>query len=89
LAIRSGREQYSILIKTIKDDQDESNQKNSISFSCFDNIDALQFNPFTESVWREAVQAYDRSMSQIDSKTAQILKMHLKQAQSNPRQVFN
>lgn len=89
LAIRSGREQYAILVKTVKDSDSSSSDdsKNSISFDCFRNIDALQFNPFTESVWREAVQAFDRSVSHVDQRTAQILKMHLRQAQSNPRQV--
>ena len=53
----------------------------------FDGIDPLQYNPFTEPTWQEAIQNYDRSMSYIDQKTAQILKAHLRQAQSNPRQV--
>ena len=83
--IRSGREQYSILLKTVKDDPDEQSKMNF--FSCFDNIDPLQYNPFTEPQWQDAIAQYDQQMSNIDQKTAQILKMHLRQAQSNPRQV--
>ena len=83
--IRSGREQYSILLKTVKEEQDEQSKANY--FSCFDAIEPLQYNPFTEPAWQEAVQQYNRSMSYIDQKTAHILKMHLRQAQSNPRQV--
>lgn len=86
LAIRSGREQYLILLKTVKEEQNEQPKLNNFNF--FDNIDALQFNPFTEPTWRDAVQKYDHSMNYIDQKTAQILKMHLRQAQSNPRQVY-
>jgi dynein heavy chain 2 len=85
LQIRSAKEQYAILIKTVKDEPvDEGKSSN---YSQFDGIEPLQYNPYTESKWQEAVQAYDRSMSYMDQKTAQILKMHLRQAQSNPRQV--
>ena len=83
--IRSGREQYSILVKTVKDDQDEQSKQNF--YSIFESMEPLQFNPFTEPVWQEALQQYNRSMNYIDQKTAQILKLHLRQAQSNPRQV--
>lgn len=86
LAIRSGREQYKILVKTVKGEGEESAKGEDV-FRCFDNVDALQFNPFTETAWREAVQAYDRSMGNMDQRTVEILKMHLRQAQSNPRQV--
>lgn len=85
LQIRSGKEQYGILLKTVKDDQDDQSKTNN--YSCFDGIDPMQFNPFTEPAWQEAVQTYDRSMDYVDQKTAQILKAHLRQAQSNPRQV--
>ena len=72
-------------MKTVKEDQDDQSKQSF--YSIFDGIEPLQFNPFTEPVWQEAVQQYNRSMSYIDQKTAQILKMHLRQAQSNPRQV--
>lgn len=85
LQIRSGKEQYGILLKTVKDDQDDQSKTSNYSF--FDGIDPLQYNPFTEQTWQEAVQSYDRSMNYVDQKTAQILKAHLRQAQSNPRQV--
>ncbi len=83
--IRSGREQYSILVKTVKEDQDDQSKQNF--YGIFDGMEPLQFNPFTEPVWQEAVQQYNRSMNYIDQETAQILKLHLRQAQSNPRQV--
>lgn len=83
--IRSGKEQYAILMKTVKDDQEEQTKANH--FHCFDGIEPIQYNPFTEPMWQEAVQQYDSSMSHVDEKAAQILKMHLRQAQSNPRQV--
>ena len=84
--IRSGREQYSILLKTVNEEQDEQAKANY--FSCFDAIEPLQYNPFTEPAWQEAVQQYNRSMSYIDKNTAKILKIHLRQAQSNPRQLL-
>lgn len=88
LAIRSSREQYLVLIKTVKEEKDdEESSKIANNLSAFDNLDVLHFNPFSEPAWREAVQVYDRSMSQFDQRAAQILKMHLRQAQSNPRQV--
>jgi hypothetical protein len=73
------------LLKTVKEEQDDQAKANY--FNCFDGIEPLQYNPFTEPAWQEAVQQYNRSMNYIDQKTAQILKMHLRQAQSNPRQV--
>lgn len=86
LQIRSAREQYGILIKTVKDDQTDDSKVPGFSF--FDSIDPLQYNPFTESSWQESIQNYDRSMNYVDQKTAQILKAHLRQAQSNPRQLL-
>lgn len=85
LQIRSGREQYTTLLKTVKEEDDQS--KSNI-YASFDGIDALQFNPFTEPNWQNSIQAFNSSMNYADQKTAQILKMHLRQAQSNPRQVF-
>ena len=82
--IRSGREQYGILLKTVKE---EDNQAKTEVYSVFVGLEPLQYNPFTEPAWQEAVQQYNQSMSYVDQKTAQILKMHLRQAQSNPRQV--
>jgi dynein heavy chain 2 len=91
LQIRSAREQYAVLVKTVRDEQNsaaaDDTTKSAGSYSHFDGIEPLQYNPYTESKWQEAVAAYDRSMSYMDQKTAQILKMHLRQAQSNPRQV--
>jgi dynein heavy chain 2 len=93
LQIRSAREQFSILLKTVRDDShngggDDADSKSANSYGYFDGLEVLQYNPFTEPKWQEAVQAYDRSMSYMDQKTAQILKMHLRQAQSNPRQLL-
>ena len=84
--IRSGKEQYKILLKTLKGDQSE--QPDASDFSCFDAIEPLQFNPFTEPVWQDALQQYNSSMSHTDARTADILKIHLRQAQSNPRQLL-
>jgi dynein heavy chain 2 len=75
------------LVKTVKDG-DQDGDQSKINFKVFDGMDPLQFNPFTEPVWQEAVESYNNSMNYIDQKTSQILKMHLRQAQSNPRQVY-
>jgi len=88
LQIRAGKEQYGILIKSVKEDRDQEDQSKS-NYSAFDGLDPLQFNPFTEPVWQSAIQAYNSSMNYADQKTAQILKMHLRQAQSNPRQLLS
>lgn len=85
LQIRSGKEQYSMLLKTVKDANEDGESK--INFSAFEGMDSLQFNPFTEPTWQSAVEQFNRSMNYVDQKTAQILKMHLRQAQSSPRQV--
>ncbi len=83
--IRSGREQYLILLKTVPDDQQD--QKENF-FQVFEGLDPIQYNPFTEPNWQQALQQYDNLMVNIDHKAAEILKLHLRQAQSNPRQLL-
>lgn len=73
------------MVKTVKEDPDDQAKQNF--YNIFENMEPLQFNPFTEPAWQDAVQQYNKSMNYIDQKTAQILKLHLRQAQSNPRQV--
>lgn len=90
LQIRSAREQYAMLVKTVPGGgaEDGEDAKGKKSYRVFDGLEPLQYNPYTESKWQEALQAYDRSMDYMDQKTAQILKAHLRQAQSNPRQLL-
>ncbi len=82
--IRSANEQYDNLVggleKTEKLDQKSM-------FGAFVGIDTLQYNPFTESVWRTAVAQYNREMLTYDQKISQILKNHLAKSQSNAQQV--
>jgi dynein heavy chain 2 len=86
LQIRSAKEQFSTLLKTVKDDQESDQSK--INFKAFEGLEPLQYNPFTEPAWQDAVDSHNNSMNYIDQKTSQILKLNLRQAQSNPRQVF-
>ena len=67
--------------------KEEDTQPKSEVYSMFAGMEPLQYNPFTEPAWQEAVQQYNNSMSYVDQKTVQILKMSLRQSQSNPRQV--
>ena len=87
--IRSSREQYLILVKTVKEDSQDQDQSatGKVSFKAFDGLEPLQFNPYTDPEWQEAVESFNSSMNYVDQRTAQILKLHLRQAQSNPRQV--
>jgi len=86
--IRSGREQYLILLKTVRDDHDDQQPAKDNYFDVFNGLDPIQYNPFTEPAWQQALQQYNNSMAHIGQKAAKILKMHLRQAQSNPRQLL-
>lgn len=78
--IRAASEQYKNLVN-------EDSSANDI-FSSFSSIDPLQYNPFTEHIWKSAVSQYNRAMVPYDQKVSQILKTHLSKTQSNPQQLL-
>jgi dynein heavy chain 2 len=57
-------------------------------FAPFFNLNALQFNPYTDPQWNSAMNQFENLMSNTDRDVARQLRAHFQNIRSNPQQML-
>ena len=65
-------------------EQDEL--KTSEAFDAFKNVNAIQYNPYTEPIWRSAIKQYENALSPAEHRIAGKLKNQLRNMNANTMQ---
>ncbi|CAI8019648.1 Cytoplasmic dynein 2 heavy chain 1, partial [Geodia barretti] len=84
LSLRSVHEQLLHLLSPSQQQQ----LNLTASFSPFTGLDPLQYNPYTEPLWRAAVAQYDRGMVPAESSIAGKLRSRFHQLEAQPHQLL-
>lgn len=84
LAVRATYEQMCKLLTQ----QEQQELKLSESFAPFSGLNPVNYNPYTENLWKAAVAQYERLTNQAESRVANKLRQHFKSIDGNPIQLL-
>ena len=83
MSIRSVHEQVIRLLSS----SEQNEMRLSDAFAPFAGQNPLQYNPYTEPLWKAAVAQYDRAMSPAEQRIAGKLRSQFRAVEGNPQQV--
>jgi dynein heavy chain 2 len=69
--------------------QEQQELHTADAFAPFAGLNPLQYNPYTQPLWKAAVAQYDRAMSPAEQRIAGKLRNQFRGLESNSQQVFN
>ncbi|CAH1776602.1 unnamed protein product [Owenia fusiformis] len=84
LTLRSVHEQLVRLLSQ----QDQQNLGTADAFSPFSGLNPLQYNPYTQPLWKAAVAQYERAMSPAEQKIAGKLRSQFRGMEANSQQLL-
>jgi dynein heavy chain 2 len=61
----------------------------SDAFYAFSNVNALQYNPYTQPLWMAAVAQFDRAVAPAEQRIAGKLRAQIRGLDSNPHQLLH
>ena len=67
--------------------QEQQDLHVSDSFAPFSGLNPLQYNPYTEPMWKAAVSQYDRAMVPAEQRIAGKLRSQFRSLEGNSQQV--
>ena len=69
--------------------QEQQELQTAIGFSPFAGLNPVQYNPYTQPLWKAALVQYDRVMVPAEQRIASKLRNQFRQVESNSQQVIN
>ncbi len=83
MSIRSVHEQVIRLLSS----SEQNEMRLGEAFAPFAGQNPLQYNPYTEPLWKAAVAQYDRAMAPAEQRIAGKLRSQFRGVEGNPQQV--